>query len=181
MVQPAHEESPGHGVPVVAGRLREMTEAFYALGQGYAVRHGLHPTDVQALVHLVKADAVGTQVTAGHIGEALGLASGSVTGLVDRLERAGHVHRVRDRRDRRRVIVAPTDAALAAGRDYFGSLDAAVTRALAAYGPDELGTIARFLTEMTAIANDTAGTPDGVPTTAGPVGATGDATTAVDA
>lgn len=63
----------------------------------------LHPTDVQALLHLVKADQAGTPVTRRHIGQALGLASGSVTGLVDRLERAGHVRHVRDVEDRRRV------------------------------------------------------------------------------
>ncbi len=145
-------------VPRVAGRLREMTEAFYALGQDFAARQDLHPTDVQALVHLVRAEASGVPVTPGHIGEALGLASGSVTGLIDRLERTGHVRRVRDLRDRRRVIVAPTDTALRAGREYFGGLDTAVAHVLDGYRPEELATIHRFLTEMTAIAADTTGT-----------------------
>lgn len=63
----------------------------------------LHPSDVQALLRLVKADQAAMPVTRGHIGQALALASGSVTGLVDRLERADHVRRVRDVEDRRRV------------------------------------------------------------------------------
>ena len=44
-------------------------------------------------------------VTAGAIAEHTGLTTGAVTGLVDRLENAGHVERVRDPEDRRRVVV----------------------------------------------------------------------------
>ena len=44
-------------------------------------------------------------VTAGAIAEHTGLTTGAVTGLVDRLENAGHVERTRDPDDRRRVVV----------------------------------------------------------------------------
>lgn len=158
MDQPPDEETAVPDVPAVVARLRSMTEAFYALGQDFAALHDLHPTDVQALLHLAKAEATGTPVTPGHLGEALGLASASVTGLVDRLEHAGHVRRVRDVDDRRRTIVAPTDDALRAGRDYWGALDDAIARALGGYGPDALATVERFLREMTGLATDTAGT-----------------------
>ena len=62
---------------------------------------GLHPTDQECLDLL---DWTGP-ITAGEIGTHLGLTSGAVTGLVDRLEAAGWVRRERDPRDRRRVIV----------------------------------------------------------------------------
>jgi DNA-binding MarR family transcriptional regulator len=35
------------------------------------------------------------------------LTTGAITGLIDRLEKAGYVHRERDPNDRRRVIVQP--------------------------------------------------------------------------
>ncbi|MFI5779373.1 MarR family winged helix-turn-helix transcriptional regulator [Nocardia sp. NPDC051570] len=44
-------------------------------------------------------------VTAGAIAEHTGLTTGAVTGLVDRLEKAGYARRVRDPRDRRKVLV----------------------------------------------------------------------------
>ncbi|MBC7988841.1 MAG: MarR family transcriptional regulator [Luteimonas sp.] len=50
-------------------------------------------------------------VTAGEIAARIGLTSGSVTALVDRLERAGFVERRRSSTDRRSVEVAIPDAA----------------------------------------------------------------------
>jgi DNA-binding MarR family transcriptional regulator len=62
---------------------------------------GLHETD-QECVDLL--DWTGP-LTAGEIGTYLGLSSGAVTGLVDRLEEGGWVRRERDPNDRRRVVV----------------------------------------------------------------------------
>jgi DNA-binding MarR family transcriptional regulator len=62
---------------------------------------GLHETDQECIDLL---DWTGP-ITAGEIGTHLGLSSGAVTGLVDRLESAGWVRRTRDPHDRRRVIV----------------------------------------------------------------------------
>src|SRR5262245_22873103 len=62
---------------------------------------GLHQTDQECIDLLDWAGPL----TAGEIGTHLGLTSGAVTGLVDRLEAAGWVHRERDAADRRRVIV----------------------------------------------------------------------------
>src|SRR5262245_60038030 len=62
---------------------------------------GLHQTDQECIDLLDWAGPL----TAGEIGTHLGLTSGAVTGLVDRLEAVGWVHRERDGTDRRRVIV----------------------------------------------------------------------------
>lgn len=45
--------------------------------------------------------------TPGWLAEMTGLTTGAVTGVVDRLERAGYAHREADPEDRRRVIVKP--------------------------------------------------------------------------
>ena len=60
-----------------------------------------HPTDQECIDLL---DWTGP-LTAGEIGLHLGLSSGAVTGLVDRLEAGGWVRRERDPADRRRVVV----------------------------------------------------------------------------
>ena len=62
---------------------------------------GCHPTDQECIDLL---DWTGP-LTAGEIGTHLGLSSGAVTGLVDRLEANGWVRRERDPADRRRVVV----------------------------------------------------------------------------
>jgi DNA-binding MarR family transcriptional regulator len=66
---------------------------------------GLHETDQECLDLL---DWTGP-ITAGEIGVHLGLSSGAVTGLVDRLEAGRWVRRERDPDDRRRVIVQLSD------------------------------------------------------------------------
>src|SRR4051794_41820114 len=62
----------------------------------------------------------GDAVTAGSLGAAVELSSASVTALLDRLERAGHLRRGRDAEDRRRVVLEMSDAAMAAGGGVFG-------------------------------------------------------------
>jgi DNA-binding MarR family transcriptional regulator len=45
---------------------------------------------------------------AGRLAELTGLTTGAVTGVIDRLERAGYVRRTNDPKDRRKTIVEPT-------------------------------------------------------------------------
>jgi DNA-binding MarR family transcriptional regulator len=62
---------------------------------------GLSPADWDAVRHLAALGAV----PAGRIAELMGITSGAVTGLVDRLERSGWVERGRHEIDRRQVVV----------------------------------------------------------------------------
>src|SRR5690348_14471870 len=64
---------------------------------------GLSPTDVECLLLLRELGAA----SAGHLAEILGLTTGAITGVVDRLASAGFVFRQTDPADRRRVIVQP--------------------------------------------------------------------------
>ena len=76
--------------------LRWLSIELDAVGTRFADLHGLGRTDVRALVAVMDAARSGSELTAGGLGSAVGLSSASVTALVDRLERAGHLHRVRD-------------------------------------------------------------------------------------
>ena len=42
------------------------------------------------------------------LAELTGLTTGAVTGIIDRLEKAGYVRRVNDPKDRRKTIIEPT-------------------------------------------------------------------------
>jgi DNA-binding MarR family transcriptional regulator len=131
--------------------LRRLTVELDAVGDRFATEHGLGRTDVRALVAIMDAARTGRALTAGALGEAVELSSASVTALVDRLERVGHVHRSRDPGDRRRVVLQATDTAMAAGRSFFGGLQRDLLEAMAGYTDEELAVVARFLTEMTSV------------------------------
>ena len=107
-------------------------------------RLGIGGTDVRFLTLL---DLHGP-LTPGRLAEFTGLTTGSVTGVIDRLERAGFVGRERDDTDRRKVQVVPAPTAsarLAAERhDRIHLLDAALGRRDHA----ELEIIARFVGEI---------------------------------
>lgn len=131
--------------------LRRLTVELDAVGQRFADLHGLNRTDVRALVAVMDAARQGTSLTAGALGEAVDLRSASVTALVDRLERAGHVRRVRDADDRRRVALEMTDEAMRAGAAFFGGLQRDLVAAMSGYSDEELAVVSRFLTGMTEI------------------------------
>lgn len=85
-------------------------------------------------------------LTAGEIAHHTGLTTPSVTSLIDRLESKGFVQRVRDERDRRRVIVERNEERLAELNRTFDSLQENFTDFLEGYSDDQLATIADFLT-----------------------------------
>lgn len=135
----------------VALLLRRLTVELDAVGQRFAALHGLNRTDVRALVAIMDAARRGEALTAGALGAAVELRSASVTALVDRLEKVGHVRRVRDDVDRRRVSLEMSDAAMAAGAEFFGGLQRDLAAAMADYSDEELAVVRRFLTEMTDV------------------------------
>ena len=121
------------------------------LGQVFAERNGMHPTDLQALLAVMQAEAAGAPLTPGRLGEHLGLSSGATTAVVDRLERADHVRRERDDRDRRRITLHYGAAAAAVGGAFFGPLGARIEHVLAGFTPDELAVVRRFLEQTNAV------------------------------
>jgi DNA-binding MarR family transcriptional regulator len=138
------------GLQSFAVLLRRMNNEFNRVAQEFAHAHGLHPTDVQALIAILDADPDGTgePMTPGRLRGQLNLTSGAVTACVDRLERAGHIHRVRAADDRRVVHLYFAEAARGLAREYFRPLARSTDTARGRFTPDELTVIVRFLAEM---------------------------------
>jgi DNA-binding MarR family transcriptional regulator len=128
--------------------LRAVTVEFDLLGAEFAARHGLHPTDVRALIHLLDAARDGTPATPGWLGRQLRLNSAGTTGLIDRLERLGLVRRSRDAADRRRVLLEVEEKATELGWAFFGPVIGEVVAAAEDFAPGELETVRRFLTSV---------------------------------
>ncbi|MGW2930337.1 MarR family transcriptional regulator [Streptomyces sp. NPDC001156] len=128
----------------------------------FANLNGMHPTDVRALIALMDASRAGQDMTAGRLGALLGLNSAGTTAVVDRLERLGHVRRVRDGRDRRRVLVEVDERAVELGQEFFGPLIGQAVELLQGYDERELAAVRGFLDGVRKAAAD-----QGRPTAAG--------------
>ena len=90
----------------------ELSEAIQKAGtlkvlhtNAVASRIGLSATEFEAMDIITRYQPM----TAGKLAEYCGLTTGAITGLVDRLERAGFVMRERDNEDRRRVYIKPIE------------------------------------------------------------------------
>jgi DNA-binding transcriptional ArsR family regulator len=93
--------------PAAAGEIAAGLQTFAARALVYNLLAsealGLAPADLVCMCLL----QLHGPATPGWLAERTGLSTGAVTGVVDRLERAGYVTRARDPHDRRRVIVGP--------------------------------------------------------------------------
>jgi DNA-binding MarR family transcriptional regulator len=106
-----------------------------------ASRLKLHPTDYKVLGILERLGAM----NAGDIARHTGLATASVTNLIDRLEAKGFVKRARDADDRRLVLVEPIPARIDGARVVFSSTAESLARLFECYSVRDLAVIADFL------------------------------------
>jgi DNA-binding MarR family transcriptional regulator len=136
--------------PATVHRLRALTLLLDTAGAAFAARHGLSATDVRALVCLLDRKRAGVPASPTWLAGQLRVTTASVTALLDRLERAGHVRRVSRSDDRRRVDVRVQDSATDLGRAFFGPLIDATAAVLARRSADERAVIDAFLDDMVA-------------------------------
>jgi DNA-binding MarR family transcriptional regulator len=104
------------------------------LHQAVASRFGLGPSDIKAL-DLARDEP---DLTAGRIAAATGLSASAVTAVLDRLEAAGFIERVRGTEDRRKVHVRSTGRHEAALGAVFARVASAFATAADRYSDDQL-------------------------------------------
>jgi DNA-binding MarR family transcriptional regulator len=109
-----------------------------------AERLGLGVSDMQFMTYLMQEGPL----SPGRLSELSGLKSGSVTGVIDRLEHAGYVHRERDESDRRKVRVVLDASRLQSAESPYAEQAASLRRVLSVFDDDELDVIARFLERL---------------------------------
>src|ERR671931_2903459 len=90
-------------IQAIVEKFREMSIETIMFHEAVADVLGLHITDHKCLDLIHRFGAM----PAGRLGELTGLTTGTVTGIIDRLEEAGYVRRTNDPKDRRRTIVEP--------------------------------------------------------------------------
>ncbi|MCB9099143.1 MAG: MarR family transcriptional regulator [Anaerolineales bacterium] len=128
-----------------AGRAHSTaTIMFHSAIAGY---FGLSPTDWKCgdIIHRKGP------LTAGQLAELTGLTTGAVTGLIDRLEKAGIARRQPDPNDRRRVIIEPVPGWEEKITPLFDSMIEAFSEATDHYSDDELALILDFMQRAAAV------------------------------
>ena len=122
---------------------REISAQTIFFHEVAARKMGLNATDTRCLDLISRAEP--SEVTAGDVCRATGLTTGAVTGILDRLEKARLVERMRDTDDRRRVIVRPLPEAAARLGNVYEGLGAAMAKLASGYRTTELELISDFL------------------------------------
>jgi DNA-binding MarR family transcriptional regulator len=122
---------------------RQFSTATVLLHAAIAERLGLNITDHKAADLLIRRGPM----TAGEMAELTGLTTGAVTGIIDRLERAGFARREKDPGDRRRVIVRIAMKPTVERRvgQLFGPLAQATADLAESYSDKELALILGFM------------------------------------
>lgn len=94
------------------------------------------------------------RITAGQLAQEARLTTGAVTGVVDRLERAGYARRVRDDADRRKVWIEPTELAGRIAARIFSQYAEIGVLTMRYFSPAELAAITRFIEMNAAITRE---------------------------
>ncbi len=134
---------------------RELRQC-YGLGASFfraaAARIEMTDTDIQVLDLLENAG----EASAGQLADLMGVSTGTLTGILNRLEKAGLIQRERDPHDGRRVIVR-----LTSGRDdnhevgpLFASIGQAWEDLASHYDAEQLALLQEFLQRSNTIARE---------------------------
>jgi len=137
---------PTREAAAVMAAMRKASAMGVLISNAVAAKVGLSPVDLECLDYVVEQGAV----TAGQISARSGLTTGAVTGLIDRLEKAGFVKRKPSETDRRKVFVVPERDSVLRIEATYSPVVEAMQKTLSAYTSAELDLIARFLNDASS-------------------------------
>src|SRR6188472_4216549 len=124
----------------LAEALRRSSAQGVLYGQTVANVAGIANSDLECMDILYLEG----RVTAGRLAEVTGLTTGAITGVVDRLEKAGLVRRERDEGDRRKVFISIVPENVAKIGKYYEQLQRTMQEVFDGYTDAELRLLLRF-------------------------------------
>lgn len=147
--------------------MREVSGQGVLYSQAVAERLGVGGADLECLDCIVLRGPV----TAGDLARATGLTTGAITGVIDRLERAGFAQREPDPADRRKVLVKALPAIEREIAPLYEPMARASIEALSIYDEKDLALLLDFLnrahraavTATTMLKHDAAASEKGKP------------------
>jgi DNA-binding MarR family transcriptional regulator len=123
--------------------MRRASALGVIFGQTVANQAGVSGSDLECLDFL----NLEGRVTAGRLAELTGLTTGAITGVIDRMEKAGFVRRARDESDRRKVFIEIVPENLARVGRFYEHLQRSMMELWSSYSDAELKLVLRFTTE----------------------------------
>src|SRR6266436_4408710 len=123
--------------------MRRSSAQGVIFGQTVANVAGISGSDLECLDFL----NLEGRVTAGRLAEVTGLTTGAITGVVDRLEKAGLVRRERDESDRRKVFIAIVPENVAKIGKFYEHMQRGMVKLWESYSDAELRLLLRFMTQ----------------------------------
>lgn len=121
--------------------IRISQNASDMMDEAFAQLLGVNRTDGRCLDVVQRMG----QITAGELAAQAGLTTGAVTAIIDRLEMAGYLRRVRDTKDRRKVFVELTEVATKLGETVYAQIGAISAEGMNNLTIEKMDLIARFL------------------------------------
>jgi DNA-binding MarR family transcriptional regulator len=140
-------------VDAIAAQGRANSTVTVLFHAAIAERLGLNPSDHKC------ADLMMSQsepCTPGRLAELTGLSTGAITGVIDRLERAGFLEREHDPQDRRRVLLRLTQTRAPEMHALFAPLGKRMRAICEDFTIAELAVVLRFMREVNAVTEDIA-------------------------
>jgi DNA-binding MarR family transcriptional regulator len=128
--------------------LRKVSAQSVLISDTVAKLVGLNATDLECLDLLYLAGPT----TAGRLARHSGLTTGAMTAVIDRLEEAGFVRRLRDREDRRCVLVEALPAGIKLIEPLYRPLAASTAQLHERYDNRELAVVVDYLSNALALA-----------------------------
>jgi DNA-binding MarR family transcriptional regulator len=108
----------------------------------------LGETDLLALRYVIEADAANKPIGPKELGQKLGVTSASMTALIDRLVKSGHVSRVPHPSDRRALLLRPAPGSSQEVRGVMDLTHRRMAEIASSLSPEDTKTVADFLQRM---------------------------------
>lgn len=121
--------------------IRVSQNAGEVMDDAFAALLGVNRTDQRCLDIVQRLG----QITAGELAHQSGLTTGAVTAVIDRLEQAGYLRRVRDPADRRKVLVELTELSISLANIVYGQIGEISGTSISSMAIADMELVARFL------------------------------------
>lgn len=138
---------------VIIDALRQYQEADSAMHARARQVSSMSDNEIRIIQYLLGAARNGDTVTPTALSKHLGVTSASMTALLDRLERAGAIERVRHPSDRRSLVITATPLAEQTVGAPVVAFQQATTKIASDLTEAEQDAVVRFLRRLTAAAD----------------------------
>ena len=142
------ESADGRRGSRVMQALREYRTAEMAMRRRTQDSMAMGENELLVLRFLTRTSGAGADTTPADLARHLGLSTASITALLDRLERSGHVRRERHPTDRRKILVRGTAHTEDEIRDTLGGMHERMMRVTSGMSGVEADAVTAFLERM---------------------------------